>query len=194
LTDYNKNLVDLNRQLEQLILILYKKPSKVKKVIIPIIGCVVAYQFFGVAISTYGVTSGGTAIASLSGAAKATAIMYRLGGPVAYMVMTVGTGLLGACIAYSFLMVRVRKFKDLSEEEKQIVSESSSLIRVINIEILDGVEARDITNSVIKDRLVELTSATIGYFFDYSGKPLNNRYQMRLVNVIRELRKISKKL
>jgi hypothetical protein len=193
MTDYKK-LIDLNRQLEQLILILYKKPSKVKKVIIPIIGCVVAYQFFGVAISTYGVTSGGTAIASLSGAAKATAIMYRLGGSVAYMVMTVGTGLLGACIAYSFLMVRVRKFKDLSEEEKQIVSESSSLIRVINIEILDGLEARDITNSIIKDRLVELTSATIGYFFDYSGKPLNNRYQMRLVNVIRELRKISKKL
>jgi hypothetical protein len=142
MTDYNKNLVHLNRQLEQLILILYKKPSKVKKFSIP----------------------------------------------------PSGIGLLGVYVAYLMLNNRPRSIDDLSEEEKQIVSESSSLIHVINIETLDRLGRNDITSSLIKDRLVELTNATIEYFFDYSGKSLDSRYQMRLVKVIRELRKISKNL
>jgi len=142
MTDYNKNLVDLNRQLESLILVLYKKPSKVKKFSIP----------------------------------------------------PSGIGLLGGYVAYQILKIPSISMDDLSGEEKLIVSESSSLIHVINIETLDRLGGGDITNSVIKDRLVELTNATIGYFFDYSGKALDSRYQMRLVNVIRELRNISKKL
>ena len=199
MTDYNRNLVDLNRQLESLILIFHKKPSKVKKLIFPTIGIVIAFNGFTALISSFGTTSNGTAIASLSGAAEGTAVLYWLGslvglGAGAGTIMTGGIGLLGGYVAYQILKIPSISMDDLSGEEKLIVSESSSLIHVINIETLDRLGGGDITNSVIKDRLVELTNATIGYFFDYSGKALDSRYQMRLVNVIRELRNISKKL
>ena len=95
--------------MQSIVLILHKKLSKINTFIFPTIGIVIAFIGFtaltSTLISSFGATSNSTAIASLSGAAEATAVMYWLGsifglGVTAGTVITVGIGILGGYIAY----------------------------------------------------------------------------------------------
>ena len=95
--------------MQSILLILHKKSSKINTFIFTTIGIVIAFIGFtaltSTLISNFGTTSNSTAIASLSGAAEATAVMYWLGsifglGVTAGTVITVGIGILGGYIAY----------------------------------------------------------------------------------------------
>jgi len=190
LTDYNKNLVDLNRQLEQLILIFHKKPSKVKKLIFPTIGILIASNGFmalsSTLISTYGVASTGTAIASLSGAAEGTAVLYWLGslvglGTVAGAIMTGGIGLLGGYVAYRMLNNRPRSMDDLSKEEKIIVTTCASLIKTVK----DAQESNEIITKekgdfLDKEVLGPLMNNLKSYKSSAAEKALGNKYLEKL--------------
>jgi len=95
--------------MQSIVLILHKTLSKINTFIFTTIGIVIAFIGFtaltSTLISSFGTTSNSTAIASLSGAAETTAILYWLGsifglGVTAGTVITVGIGILGGYIAY----------------------------------------------------------------------------------------------
>ena len=105
--------------MQSILLILHKKSSKINTFIFTTIGIVIAFIGFtaltSTLISNFGTTSNSTAIASLSGAAETTAILYWLGsifglGVTAGTVITVGIGILGGYIAYRMRMGDVFKY------------------------------------------------------------------------------------
>ena len=105
--------------MQSILLILHKKSSKINTFIFTTIGIVIAFIGFtaltSTLISSFGTTSNSTAIASLSGAAETTAILYWLGsifglGVTAGTVITVGIGILGGYIAYRMRMGDLFKY------------------------------------------------------------------------------------
>jgi len=163
-----------------------KEASKLVKVLVAKAGAAAAVGGIGGLISAYGVASTGTAIASLSGAAEATAVMYWLGslvglGTTAGAIITGGVGILGGYVAFRMLKNRPRSMDDLSEDEKVIVTACASLIKAVK----EGQESNEIITKEKGDFLenkvlVPLKNNLMSYKSSEAEKVLGKKYMVKL--------------
>jgi uncharacterized membrane protein YhiD involved in acid resistance len=214
MTDHKKKMTDLKNQLERLILLVHKKPSKNEKYFVSIMGAFVTPVSVIYLISIYGVTPTGAVIASLNGTFKTTAVIHWLSsliglsaetslvmigflGLLGSFVLVIGVvGLLSVFIGFTLLKVRTQKFDDLPYDEQQIVTEVSSLTHLINIETLNESGLHDNNIQSINNRVIKLTGKINKHYFDNYGldKTDKNIKNQRLVALRKLLREIDKNI
>lgn len=88
-------------------------------------------------VSTFGTAGTGTAIASLSGAASASATLAWVGGWVgggmaAGAILTAGIGVLAGIAAFKFMGSKVRQYDDLSATDRALVETVGMLVAAID--------------------------------------------------------------